>query len=35
VSLVLQLSLEVRRRAIAASFPVTNLGGGLVQASPE
>src|SRR3954447_25637850 len=35
LSLVLQLSLEVRRRAMAASFPVTDLGGGLMQASPQ
>jgi hypothetical protein len=34
-SLILQLSLEVRRRAMAASFPVTDLGGGLMQASPQ
>jgi len=33
--LVLQLSLAIRRRAIAALFPVTDLGGGLIQASPE
>ncbi len=35
VSLILQLSLEVRRGAIAAPFPMTDLGGGLMQASPE
>jgi len=33
--LVLQLSLEVRRRAVAALFPVTDLGEGLMQASPQ
>jgi hypothetical protein len=34
-SLVLQLSLEVRRRAVVALFPVTDLGEGLMQASPQ
>src|SRR3954470_20984592 len=34
-SLVLQLSLEGGRRAITVSFPVTDFGGGLMQASPE
>jgi hypothetical protein len=33
--LVLQLSLKVRWRAMAAPFPVTDFGGGLMQASPE
>jgi len=33
--LVLQLSLEVRWRAAAAPFPMTDLGGGLMQASPD
>jgi len=33
--LVLQLSLEVRRRAVVALFPVTDLGEGLMQASPQ
>jgi hypothetical protein len=35
VPLILQLSLKVRRRAMAASFPVTDFGGGLMQASPQ
>jgi hypothetical protein len=34
-ALVLKLSLEVRRGAIAAPFPVTDHGGGLIQASPQ
>ena len=34
-SLILQLSLEVRRRAVVALFPVTDLGEGLMQASPQ
>jgi hypothetical protein len=34
-ALVLQLSLEVRWRAAAAPFPMTDLGGGLMQASPD
>jgi hypothetical protein len=34
-SLILQLSLEVRWRAAAAPFPMTDLGEGLMQASPE
>src|SRR4051794_5308214 len=34
-SAILQLSLEVRWHSIAASFPVTDLGDGLMQASPE
>jgi hypothetical protein len=29
------LSLEVERHAMAASFPVTDFGGGLMQTSPE
>jgi len=29
------LSLEIRRRSVATLFPVTDLGGGLMQASPE
>jgi hypothetical protein len=33
--LILQLSLEVRRRAVVALFPVTDLGEGLMQASPQ
>jgi hypothetical protein len=33
--LVLQLSLQVRWRAIAASFPMADFGGGLMQASPQ
>src|SRR3954452_24561065 len=33
-SIVLQLSFEVGWRAVAASFPAVDLGGGLVQASP-
>jgi len=35
LQLVLQLSLEVRRRAVVALFPVTDLGEGLMQASPQ
>jgi len=27
--------LEVRRRAVVALFPVTDLGEGLMQASPQ
>jgi len=33
--LVLQLSLQVRRRAVSALFPVADLGGGLMEAPPE
>src|SRR3954449_3311168 len=33
--LVLQLSFEVRWHAVAALFPMTDFGGGLMQASPE
>src|SRR3954454_4946767 len=34
-SIVLQLSFEVGWRAVAASSPMVDLGGGLMQASPE